>query len=221
MPVAGDALGCVNTSAWPRKMPQQSGCSAPHGGSSPPRPGSGSAPKPHRPPRPRRPNRAPAAHRRPAPVGQGMPVFDDIMNEALKARGIPGGALAIAKDGKLLVARGYGLANVQTREPVTLDTLFSTASVTKTITAAAVLHLVDQGSFRWTIRSIRCWASRGRWAGRRSIPRSRRSPCGNCCCMRAAGIRSTTATCSARRRRSPVPPRRSCLSRPIPCCVMV
>ena len=43
------------------------------------------------------------------------------------------------------MARGYGLANVQTREPVTLDTLFSTATVTKTITAAAVLHLVDQG----------------------------------------------------------------------------
>ena len=74
-----------------------------------------------------------------------MPVFDDIMNEALKARGIPGGALAIAKDGKLLVARGYGLANVQTREPVTLDTLFCTANVTKTITAVAVLHLVDLG----------------------------------------------------------------------------
>ena len=74
-----------------------------------------------------------------------MPVFDDIMSEALKARGIPGGALAIAKDGKLLVARGYGLANTQTREAVTLDTLFCTASITKTITAAAVLHLVDLG----------------------------------------------------------------------------
>jgi N-acyl-D-amino-acid deacylase len=44
----------------------------------------------------------------------------------------------------LLLARGYGLANVQTREPVTLDTLFCTASITKTITAVAVLHLVDQ-----------------------------------------------------------------------------
>ena len=53
--------------------------------------------------------------------------------------------MAIAKDGRLLLARGYGLANVQTREPVTLYTLFSTATVTKTITAAAALHLVDQG----------------------------------------------------------------------------
>ena len=91
------------------------------------------------------PKPAPAGPRSPAPVGQGMPAFDEIMNNALKAHSIPGGALAIAKDGKLLVARGYGLANVQTREPVTLDTLFSTATVTRTITAAAVLHLVDQG----------------------------------------------------------------------------
>jgi CubicO group peptidase (beta-lactamase class C family) len=43
------------------------------------------------------------------------------------------------------LARGYGLANVKTQEPVSLDTLFSTASVTKTITATAVLRLVDQG----------------------------------------------------------------------------
>ena len=88
---------------------------------------------------------APAENRAPPLLGQGIPLFDDIMNEALKDRGIPGGALAIAKDGKLLIARGYGLANVQTHESVTLDTLFSTASVSKTITAAAVLRLVDQG----------------------------------------------------------------------------
>ncbi len=94
---------------------------------------------------PTAPQPAPLVNRVPAPVGQGMPVFDDIMNEALKARGIPGGALAIAKDGKLIVARGYGLANVQTREPVTLETLFCTATITRTITAAAVLCLVDQG----------------------------------------------------------------------------
>ena len=107
---------------------------APRGGPSTSRPGSGPSPA-----------QAPAANPRPLPVGQGMPVFDDIMNEALRVRGIPGGALAIAKDGKLLVARGYGLVNLQTREAVTLDTLFSTASVTKTITAVAVLRLMDQG----------------------------------------------------------------------------
>jgi len=94
---------------------------------------------------PAAPQPSPVVNRVSAPVGQGLPAFDDIMNEALVTRGIPGGALAIAKDGKLLVARGYGMANAQTREPVTLDTLFCTATITRTITAVAVLRLVDQG----------------------------------------------------------------------------
>jgi len=118
---------------------------APRGGSTPLRSGNNSAPKPDpASPLPESSKHAPAANRGSSAVGQGMPVFDEIMNEALKARGIPGGALAIAKDGKLLVARGYGTANLQTREPVTLETLFSIASISKTITATAVLHLVDR-----------------------------------------------------------------------------
>jgi CubicO group peptidase (beta-lactamase class C family) len=78
-------------------------------------------------------------------LGEGTPVFDQIVNDALKARHIPGAALAIVKDGKLVVARGYGMADTKTKEPVSLDTLFSTASITKTITAVAALRLVDQG----------------------------------------------------------------------------
>jgi CubicO group peptidase (beta-lactamase class C family) len=78
-------------------------------------------------------------------LGQGTPEFDQIVNDALKARHIPGAALAIVKEGKLVVARGYGLANTKTHEPVSLDTLFSIASITKTITAVAALRLVDKG----------------------------------------------------------------------------
>jgi CubicO group peptidase (beta-lactamase class C family) len=77
-------------------------------------------------------------------LGEGTPVFDQIVIDALKARHIPGAALAVVKDGKLVIARGYGMANTKTKEPVGLDTLFSTASITKTITAVAALRLVDQ-----------------------------------------------------------------------------
>ena len=87
----------------------------------------------------------PVVKHRPPQLGLGTPVFDKIIGDALAERNIPGAALAIVRDGKLVVARGYGLANVKTKEPVALDTLFSTASVTKTITAAAVLRLADQG----------------------------------------------------------------------------
>jgi len=115
-------------------------------GTIPVRFGSSATPKPGPASPPLAPSKpVPAASRGSVPVGQALTVFDDIMNEALKARGIPGGALAIAKDGKLLVARGYGVANAQSREPVTLETLFSIASVSKTVTTAALLHLVDQG----------------------------------------------------------------------------
>jgi len=149
LPVIAAILGYVGIST--RAGEERAGGAAkytlaavPHGG--PPAPRSGNSPSPQpAPATPEAPKPASAVKRDPAPVGQGMPVFDDIMVEALKARGIPGGALAIAKDGKLLLARGYGLANVQTREPVTLDTLFCTANVSKTITAVAVLHLVDLG----------------------------------------------------------------------------
>ncbi len=76
-----------------------------------------------------------------------MPVFDAILADALQTYGIPGGALAIAKDGKLVLVRGYGLANLKTREPVSTASLFSIASISKTVTAVAVLGLIDQQKF--------------------------------------------------------------------------
>jgi N-acyl-D-amino-acid deacylase len=58
---------------------------------------------------------------------------------------VPGAALAITKNGKLVYARGYGWANLATREHVQPDTLFGIASLSKTITATAILKLVEQG----------------------------------------------------------------------------
>jgi N-acyl-D-amino-acid deacylase len=63
----------------------------------------------------------------------------------VQRHGIPGAALAIAKDGKLVFARGYGWANLATGDLVQPDTLFGVASLSKTLTAIAVLKLVEQG----------------------------------------------------------------------------
>ncbi len=68
--------------------------------------------------------------------------------------GIPGGALAIAKDGKLVFARGYGWANLTTEELVQPDTLFGVASLSKTITAVAALKLVEQGKLSLDSRAF-------------------------------------------------------------------
>ncbi|HEY9677271.1 MAG TPA: serine hydrolase domain-containing protein [Drouetiella sp.] len=70
---------------------------------------------------------------------------DDLVMQEMSAQNVPGYALAVIKDGKLVVRRGYGFANVQTRQPVTPQTVFGLASLTKTFTAMSLLTLVDQG----------------------------------------------------------------------------
>jgi N-acyl-D-amino-acid deacylase len=71
--------------------------------------------------------------------------LDSAVVTMMATHGIPGGALAVAKDGKLVFARGYGWANLATEELVQPDTLFGVASLSKTITAVAILKLVEQG----------------------------------------------------------------------------
>ncbi|MBN2024440.1 MAG: beta-lactamase family protein [Pirellulales bacterium] len=87
---------------------------------------------------------------RPDPPVTGQPVpelavFDRVIPELMKDWGIPGGAVGVAKDGRLVFARGYGLADVEAGEPVQPDALFRIASISKPITAAVVLKLVEQG----------------------------------------------------------------------------
>ncbi len=74
-----------------------------------------------------------------------MASFDRIISEMMRKYEIPGGAVAVTKDGRLLLARGYGLADVQRKEAVKPDSLMRIASVSKPITAAAVLVLLQQG----------------------------------------------------------------------------
>jgi len=67
---------------------------------------------------------------------------------------LPGGAVAVAKDGRLVLARGYGLADVERGEPVEPDSLFRIASVSKPITAAAVLVLVERGRLKLESKAL-------------------------------------------------------------------
>jgi CubicO group peptidase (beta-lactamase class C family) len=57
----------------------------------------------------------------------------------------PGAAVLIARDGKKLLEKGYGLAQVEVRTPITCDTRFRVGSITKQFTAAAILKLQEQG----------------------------------------------------------------------------
>jgi CubicO group peptidase (beta-lactamase class C family) len=63
----------------------------------------------------------------------------------MRARQIPGVALAITRNGRILRRRAYGLASIQNNAPVTPDTRFAVASVTKPITAVGIMLLVEEG----------------------------------------------------------------------------
>jgi CubicO group peptidase (beta-lactamase class C family) len=60
--------------------------------------------------------------------------------------GVPGLTLAYGRGADLLLARAYGLADRETREPVRVDSLFRIASVSKSITSAAIFALVEKGT---------------------------------------------------------------------------
>lgn len=73
----------------------------------------------------------------------GMASVDQVISTLMTRWSIPGGAVAIVKDGRLVYARGFGYADAQAREPAAPDALFRIASLSKPVTAAAVLRLVE------------------------------------------------------------------------------
>jgi len=81
----------------------------------------------------------------------------------MKAFEVPGLALAVVKDGAVLVAKGYGLRTLGRPEPVDADTLFGIASNTKVFTAAALGLLVEEGKLEWDAPVVRYLPSFQMW----------------------------------------------------------
>lgn len=71
--------------------------------------------------------------------------FGREMEQFMSARKVPGGALAVVKDGRLVHARGFGWADRDKKEPVEPESLFRIASLSKPFTAVAVLKLAEAG----------------------------------------------------------------------------
>jgi len=70
---------------------------------------------------------------------------DKLVREAGIRDGEPGVAVLLMKPGRVLLAKGYGLADLRNRTPITRFTRFELASVSKIFTASAVLHLQERG----------------------------------------------------------------------------
>jgi uncharacterized protein YbbC (DUF1343 family)/CubicO group peptidase (beta-lactamase class C family) len=108
------------------------------------------------PPAPRRPSPvadAPAppvqAPRR-TPVFRGGQALDSVIQEAVRKDQIPGAVVIVGQEGKLVYQKAYGSrALVPSREPMTIDTIFDIASLTKVIaTTSSIMKLVEQGRVR-------------------------------------------------------------------------
>jgi len=76
---------------------------------------------------------------------RGEPLQTKSLTERMADLGVPGVSIAVMVNGEIAWAKGYGYANVADRRPVTPNTLFQAASISKPIAALAVLELVDDG----------------------------------------------------------------------------
>jgi len=75
--------------------------------------------------------------------------LDAVVEQSLKAFGAPGVAVGVLRDGKVVLARGYGVRDTKRGVPVTVHTRFAIGSVTKSFTASIAAMLVDEGKLDW------------------------------------------------------------------------
>jgi CubicO group peptidase (beta-lactamase class C family) len=73
---------------------------------------------------------------------------DKFVQASIHQQKIPGLALAVMRDGRIIKAQGYGLANVELNVPVSPQTIFQSGSMGKQFTATGVMMLVEEGKIR-------------------------------------------------------------------------
>jgi len=70
--------------------------------------------------------------------------IDSLFSSIFKP-GEPGGAVLLVRDGKIIYQKGFGIADVNTKEPITTKTLFNVGSISKTFVAYGILKLAKEG----------------------------------------------------------------------------
>lgn len=74
--------------------------------------------------------------------------LDAYIASEMRRANIPGLALGLAREGTVRFVQAYGYADIQRQRPASTDTMFHIASITKTVTATAVMQLVDDGRLK-------------------------------------------------------------------------
>ncbi|GLU52060.1 serine hydrolase [Dyadobacter frigoris] len=80
--------------------------------------------------------------------------IDELVEKTLTAFDVPGIAVAVVKDGKVIHSKGYGVRSLKTKEKVDENTLFGIASNSKAFTAASLGILMDEGKLKWDDKVI-------------------------------------------------------------------
>ena len=87
-----------------------------------------------------------------AAQGPDLATLDARFTQALKDWNVPGMAIAIVKDGKVVLAKGYGVREIGKPDAVDEHTLFAIASNTKAFTSTLIAMLVDEKKLGWDDR---------------------------------------------------------------------
>jgi CubicO group peptidase (beta-lactamase class C family) len=85
----------------------------------------------------------------PAVIEASVSSLDEIIEEYMARTGVPGVAVAVVANDELVHARGFGVRDVTTGEPVNVDTVFQIASLSKPISATAIAGVVSDGIIGW------------------------------------------------------------------------
>lgn len=78
-----------------------------------------------------------------------LPDIDRDIRRTMAEWQVPGAAVGVIQDGKVILAKGYGVRGIGQAMPVDADTVFSIASLSKSFTTAVMATLVDQGRLDW------------------------------------------------------------------------
>lgn len=79
---------------------------------------------------------------------QTLSQIEQYITEQIEKQGIPGASIAIVSGNETIYAKAFGVADLDTRIPVTTETTFTTGSAVKNMTATAILMLRDEGKLQ-------------------------------------------------------------------------
>ncbi len=90
-----------------------------------------------------------SAEQAPPDAAASLADFDAYVQRVMQEWKVPGAAIAIVKDGRVILSKGYGLRDVKDNLPITAQTLFPIASITKSFTVATLATLSSEGKLDW------------------------------------------------------------------------